>query len=71
MAACFKGTPMNEKTKLERMEFAIANYNAMIRSLKKQMQAGTVGAGAIRRTIARYQQGRHDPDAQLGLERIT
>jgi hypothetical protein len=36
---------MNEKTKLERMEFAIANYNAMIRSLKKQMQAGTVVLG--------------------------
>jgi hypothetical protein len=62
---------VNDKTKLKQMQLAIANYNKMIRTLKNRMQRGTVDAGATRRTIARYQQGRDDLDVQLGLERTT
>jgi hypothetical protein len=71
-------TRVNDKTKLKQMELklkqmelAIANYNKMIRTLKNRMQRRTVDAGATRRTIARYQQGRDDLDVQLGLERTT
>jgi uncharacterized protein with von Willebrand factor type A (vWA) domain len=61
---------VNDKTKLKRMEFAIANYNATIRALKKQARNGSADSLVTRQTIARYQQARNDLDVKLGLEQI-
>jgi hypothetical protein len=57
--------------RLKAIEFAIANYNAMICRLKKQMNEETANSRAIRAAIARYQELRADLELQLGLERIT
>jgi hypothetical protein len=59
------------ETKLERLELAIANYNAMIRTLKQQMERAATDSLTTRKAIARYQRGRAVLDATLGLERIT
>jgi hypothetical protein len=64
-------TPVNHKMKLKRLELAIANYNTMIRTLKKQMKQGMANSRATRQAIARYQRGRDALDVRLGLERIT
>jgi hypothetical protein len=66
-----QGTPVNDKTKLKRMELAIAKYNAMIRALKQQMKKRTADSLATRQAIARYQRSRDVLDLRLGLERIT
>jgi hypothetical protein len=57
--------------RLKAIEFAIANYNAMICRLKKQMNEETANSRAIRAAIALYQELRADLELQLGLERIT
>jgi hypothetical protein len=67
----FKGTPVYDKTKLKRMEIAIANYNALIRALKRQTKNGTPDSLALRQAIAQYQRGRDVLELRLGLERIT
>jgi hypothetical protein len=59
------------ETKLELLEIAIANYNAMIRTLKRQMENGAMDSITTRQAIARYQGGRDVLDATLGLERIA
>jgi hypothetical protein len=59
--------PSSER--LKAIELAIANYNAKIRILKKQMQEGTANSCTFRQALARYQQWREDLDVQLGLER--
>ena len=55
--------------KLEEMEKALENYDAMIRILKKQMKEGT-NPQATPEVIAQLQQWRDDLDAQIGLKRI-
>jgi predicted ATPase len=57
--------------KLKAIELAIANYNARIRALKKQMKEGTANSWTFRQALARYQRGRDVLDVCLGLERIT
>jgi hypothetical protein len=56
----------SNRERLKAIELAIANYNAMIRTLKKQMQEGTAN---FRQALAQYQEWREDLDVQLGLER--
>jgi hypothetical protein len=56
--------------KLEWMELAIANYNAQIRALKRQMPRRRGDPSVTRKAIALYQQFRDDLDVQLGLERL-
>jgi hypothetical protein len=60
----------SNRERLKAIELAIANYNAMIRILKKQMQEGTANSWAFRQALARYQRWREDLDVQLGLERV-
>jgi hypothetical protein len=57
------------RERLKAIELAIANYNTMIRTLKKQMQEGTANSCAFRQALAQYQQWREDLDVKLGLER--
>jgi hypothetical protein len=66
-----QGKPVNDKTKLKRIEIAIAKYNATIRALKQRMKNGTANSLATRQAIARYQRSRDILDVRLGLERIT
>jgi outer membrane protein TolC len=58
------------RERLKAIELAIANYNAMIRTLKKQMQEGAANSWAFHQALVRYQRWREDLDVQLGLERV-
>lgn len=53
---------------LEDMERALANYDAMIRILKKQMEEGT-NPGATPEVMAQFQQWRDRLEVRIGDER--
>ena len=53
--------------KLEEMQKALENYDAMICILRKQMKEGT-NRQATTEVIAQFQQWRDDLDARIGVE---
>ena len=57
----------NRTMKFEEMKLALANYDAMIRILKKQMEEGT-NPEATPEVIAQFQQWRDDLEVRIGVE---